>query len=631
MRKVQVMAISMPQDFEHALASMLNGESVVIDGAPGTGKSTLLRAFMEVNDALPDSQRKRVLPVALLGRAADGISGLTIDSAFNFDPFMTLGDVLPGGSWDISGAEMLLSLVEALVIDDAHNLNTELLLMMSVALQRVRKNNEPFGGVQLIAAGELAGSDSPLGSMVQEPEPDPERYVFLSFDGASFNVSYHVIRVHAVVVERGQFVADFGTWLNPMSDLGQFGLDNDVPPGGVALAPRLEDFWPLLLRQAAGGIVVGDRLEMAQDAGRYQARGLDMELGDSIDAEALDIVVEGSDVVERAHSMALDFLSGDVDIPYVRPVPDASDTQEGALFQPFWAPAAPLKLDQTRATDSDNAWAAFSGSGVEVGDQHALQQTALRLSSWGMSRGVWTKRAEEEVRKRAIMTGLTQVSLPEGEEQTIDIAALLSPGMRVVFTGCREAISFYDGEEQLISACESCGLIFEDSVSEITCDVLVAWDPASMSRKARTARELGIPIVSFADFEDWHRYYTGSPYETFFADILEEGHQVAFHGPIVINGMHVTDGARMAHLCDELGLVYSPEIPISLCDALITDDVNAGAHDTPHIPVDAFGAWVNREFASKGQFFTEDFFIPADITALYGPDELLSKIDESKA
>lgn len=625
------MAISMPQDFEHALASMLNGESVVIDGAPGTGKSTLLRTFMEVNDALPDSQRKRVLPVALLGRAANGISGLTIDSAFNFDPFMTLDDVLPGGSWNINSAKLLLSLIDTLIIDDAHNLSTELLVMMSVALQRVRKNSEPFGGVQLIAAGELAGSDSPLGSLVQEPEPDPERYVFLSFDGVSFNVSYHVVRVHAVVVERGQIVADFGTWLNPMSDLGQFGLDNEVPPGGVAIAPQLEDFWPLLLRQAAGGIVVGDRLEMAQDAGRYQARGLDMELGDGIDAEALDIVVEGSDVIERAHSMALDFLSGDVEIPYVRPVPDASDTQEGALFQPFWAPAAPLKLDQTRATDSDNAWAAFSGSGVEVSDQRMLQQTALRLSSWGMSRGVWTKRAEEEVRKRAIMTGLTQVSLPEGEEQNIDIAALLSPGIRVVFTGCREAISFYDGEEQLISACDSCGLIFEDSVSATTCDVLVAWDPASMSRKARTARELGIPIVSFADFEDWYRYYTGSPYETFLADILEEGHQVAFRGPIVINGIHITDGARMAYLCDELGLVYSPEIPISLCDALITDDLTASQYGIPLIPVDAFGAWVNREFASKGQFFTEDFFIPADITALYGPDDLLSKIDESKA
>ncbi len=631
MRKVQVMAISMPQDFEHALTLMYNGESVVIDGAPGTGKSTLLRTFMEANDALPDNLRKRVLPVALLEPAASGISGLTIDSAFNFDPFMTLGDVLPGGSWDINDAKLLLSLAETLIIDDAHNLNTELLLMMSVALQRVRKNNEPFGGVQLIAAGELAGPDSPLEMMLEEARQDPERYVFLSFDGVSFNVSYHVVRVHAVVVERGQVVADFGTWLNPMSDLGQFGLDNEVPPGGVAIAPQLEDFWPLLLRQAAGGIVVGDRLEMAQDAGRYQARGLDMELGDGIDAEALDIIIEGSDVIERAHSMALDFLSGDVEIPYVRPVPDASDTQEGALFQPFWAPAVPLKLDQTRATDSDNAWAAFSGSGVEVGDQRMLQQTALRLSSWGMSRGVWTKRAEEEVRKRAIMTGLTQVSLPEGEEQNIDIAALLSPGIRVVFTGCREAISFYDGEEQLITACESCGLIFEDSVSATTCDVLVAWDPASMSRKARTARELGIPIVSFADFEDWHRYYTGSPYETFLADILEEGHQVAFRGSIVINGIHVTAGARMADLCDELGLVYSPETPIALCDALITDDLTASQYGIPLIPVDAFGAWVNREFASKGQFFTEDFFIPADITALYGPDDLLSKIDESKA
>ncbi|WP_143109687.1 hypothetical protein [Corynebacterium sp. NML130628] len=223
------------------------------------------------------------------------------------------------------------------------------------------------------------------------------------------------------------------------------------------------------------------------------------------------------------------------------------------------------------------------------------------------------------------------MSLPEGEDDNIDIPALLSPGTRVVFTGCREAISIYDGEAQLISACESCGLIFENSVSETTCDALVAWDPASMSRKARTARELGIPIITFADFEHWYGYYTGDPFQTFLADILEKGNQVAFRGSIVINGIHVTDGARMAYLCDEIGLVYSPEMPIALCDALITDDVNFGPHDTPHIPVEAFGAWMNREFASKGQFFTEDFFIPADITALYGPDELLAKIDESKA
>ncbi|OIR44005.1 AAA family ATPase [Corynebacterium sp. NML130628] len=332
------MDISMPQDAQHALALMLKGESVVIDGGHGTGKSTLLRTFMEANDALPDSLRKRVLSVALLGLAADGIGGMTIDSAFNFDPFMTLDDVLPGGSWDIDSAKLLLSLVETLIIDDADNVNTELLLMMSVALQRVHKNSEAFGGVQLIAAGDFGGSHSPQVVPREEHGQDPERYVFLSFDGVNFNVSYHVSRVHAVVVERGEIVADFGTRINPMSDLGQFGLENEVPEGGLALAPRLEDFWPLLLRQAAGGIVVGDRLEMAQDAVRYQARGLDMGHEHGIDAEALDIVVEGSNVIGRAHSMALDFLSGDVEIPYVRPVPDASDTQEARSSSRFGRP-----------------------------------------------------------------------------------------------------------------------------------------------------------------------------------------------------------------------------------------------------------------------------------------------------
>lgn len=632
------MVFSMSQDAEYALALMHRGGRVVIDGEPESGKSALLRSFLDSNAAMPAELRRSVLAVAPLGEDAGSINGLTVNGAFHFDPLMTADDVLPGGSWDIEGAAPLLSTVETLVIDDANFLNSEHLQMINVALQRVHRNGEEFGGVQLIAAGDFEGACSPLSPGQYRTVRKPtQHYAFISFDGAMFTYTNRLIRLHAVIVERGEIVADFGTWLNPMSDLGNFGVANAVPPGGLAIAPSLENFWPLLRRQVAGSIVVGDHLEMAEDAGYYQARGLDMDLGGGIDAEDLDMVVEGDDVVERAHNMARAFLAGEVQVPPRKPAPATSQTKEGALFVPVWAPAAPLRLDQTRATDSDNAWAAFSGANVEVDDESRLAHVALMSASWAVSRGVWTSQSEQEVRSRAALAGLGDVCLPVVDVQELNVSELLTPGTQVVFTGRTSVCGEYGSDDFLTALCTACLLEYQTKVTEETCDVLIAHDPASMSGKAKDARNLGIPIIALSDFEAWvpqNALPLSDP-----AIVFREGNQVAFRGSLIINGVAVTHGARMRYLCSELGLIYKVDVSRTQCDALVTDRLDATdmkmerakQFGTPLITAEDFARWVNEQFEAKRVPFDDNFFIPVDVIALYGPDDLLAKIDESKA
>jgi DNA polymerase-3 subunit epsilon len=47
---------------------------------------------------------------------------------------------------------------------------------------------------------------------------------------------------------------------------------------------------------------------------------------------------------------------------------------------------------------------------------------------------------------------------------------------------------------------EKLGLIPTQSVTKKNCDVLVAQDKASMSGKAKKARDFGIPVISVDDF-----------------------------------------------------------------------------------------------------------------------------------
>ena len=138
-------------------------QNIFLTGKAGTGKTTLLKKIKEQSS-------KKIIVVAPTGVAAMNAKGTTINSLFQLPP----GSFFPG---DIdlqtlqSGIVSIKSLVselsysrdklslfnelELLVIDEVSMVRCDLLDVIDAILRAVRKNNAPFGGVQLLLIGDL--------------------------------------------------------------------------------------------------------------------------------------------------------------------------------------------------------------------------------------------------------------------------------------------------------------------------------------------------------------------------------------------------------------------------------------------------------------------------------------------
>ena len=138
--------------------------SVFLTGKAGTGKTTLLKEIIQTT-------HKNTVVVAPTGIAALNAGGVTIHSMFQL-PF---GGFLPDNSspqfTDSSKFESRLTLrrhfkmsglkkavirnMELLIIDEVSMLRADLLDAMDFMMQTVRKNNQAFGGVQVLFIGDL--------------------------------------------------------------------------------------------------------------------------------------------------------------------------------------------------------------------------------------------------------------------------------------------------------------------------------------------------------------------------------------------------------------------------------------------------------------------------------------------
>lgn len=459
------------------------------------------------------------------------------------------------------------------------------------------------------------------------PSQQTNRVVCLSFDGVSFGISEHIALIGVVIVQDGQVVAEFGSWINPMSDLGEFGLEHDIPAGGLALAPSLGDFWPLLRRQAAGGIVVGDRLAMLERAVRHQERGMAIDLGTGYDAEELDLHASGPDVMGRARELAAAVSAGRLPALRGQPVPPADRQAEGAVFLPGWAPPLPMRLDPAQATASDLAWAAMSGSAHRPVDPDEVHECGELLSAWAISRGCWNSQSRNDVAERLQRLGFPAGDLPAVAESAASIDELLAPGTRVAFTGRDKLLGAPADDARLTEICADRALVYKTGVSRTRCDVLVARDIASMSRKAQNAREFGKPIIAQSDFEDWYRSTAQrrttpprpKPVATSTSpadvddrlkaradEVLGDGTRVAFRGSTIVDGMLYPHGDRLRDLCVVLGLEYKQAVTKTRCDVLVTDDFEvddgktglAKRYDKPMIATADFATWASKRLAA---------------------------------
>lgn len=142
--------VEKPEDFkithetELILGLMENTrQNIFLTGKAGTGKSTLLRYFRSTTS-------KRHAVVAPTGIAAINVQGQTIHSFFGFKVGVTLDTVR------YANAEKLKVLrnLDTLIIDEISMVRADLLDCIDKSLRMNRRNNEVFGGVQIIAIGD---------------------------------------------------------------------------------------------------------------------------------------------------------------------------------------------------------------------------------------------------------------------------------------------------------------------------------------------------------------------------------------------------------------------------------------------------------------------------------------------
>ncbi|MCB0687453.1 MAG: AAA family ATPase [Saprospiraceae bacterium] len=132
------------EEFQETLDLLENtNESVFLTGKAGTGKSTLLQLFRRTT-------QKKVVVLAPTGVAALNVGGQTIHSFFGFAPrLLTENDLIKRKDL------RLLRSLEVLVIDEISMVRADLLDNIDFVLRHARRNESPFGQVQLLVVGDL--------------------------------------------------------------------------------------------------------------------------------------------------------------------------------------------------------------------------------------------------------------------------------------------------------------------------------------------------------------------------------------------------------------------------------------------------------------------------------------------
>lgn len=128
---------------------MLAGESVLLTGPAGTGKTYVLNQFIR----LAKAEGKHVSVTATTGLAATHLGGTTIHSWAGIG----VHDELPSGYAEhlAKGRREIIEKTDVLVIDEISMLHDFRLDMVDIALRLVRKKDEPFGGIQVIMSGDF--------------------------------------------------------------------------------------------------------------------------------------------------------------------------------------------------------------------------------------------------------------------------------------------------------------------------------------------------------------------------------------------------------------------------------------------------------------------------------------------
>ena len=165
--------------------------NLFLTGKAGTGKTTFLRR-------LKTESSKRIIVVAPTGIAAINAEGATIHSFFqlSFAPF------IPDAQYKTKEQQyrfskqkiQVIQNIDTLIIDEISMVRADLLDAVDSVLRRFRKNQQPFGGVQMVMIGDL-------GQLAPVAKDDEWQLLSRYYDTPYFFSSLALKRTRYAIVE----------------------------------------------------------------------------------------------------------------------------------------------------------------------------------------------------------------------------------------------------------------------------------------------------------------------------------------------------------------------------------------------------------------------------------------------
>ena len=165
--------------------------NLFLTGKAGTGKTTFLRR-------LKTESSKRIIVVAPTGIAAINAEGATIHSFFqlSFAPF------IPDAHYKTKEQQyrfskqkiQVIQNIDTLIIDEISMVRADLLDAVDSVLRRFRKNQQPFGGVQMVMIGDL-------GQLAPVAKDDEWQLLSRYYDTPYFFSSLALKRTRYAIVE----------------------------------------------------------------------------------------------------------------------------------------------------------------------------------------------------------------------------------------------------------------------------------------------------------------------------------------------------------------------------------------------------------------------------------------------
>jgi len=388
------------------------------------------------------------------------------------------------------------------------------------------------------------------------PSDDLE-YVAFDVETTGFNKNDRIVEIGLVTFKNGQLLEEWSTLLNPQRDVGKSNI-HGITASMVSTAPLFEEVVNDIFRIINGRVLVAhqfsfdarmlaqelNRLDVDGDLGKgfctlIASRNLLPGTADSLAAtcDALDIeTIDAHSALGDARMTMKIFgkLSEDgqevikARVNYNKNLNPARVLQREAFKRVPDDAIERIKAFTKKIPfpTSDERFVAYLLLlNMAMQDLVISKEEEAELNHWADDLGVST--AQVETLHRGYLASFIQAALRDGvitmqEREMIELVAnalhlpveipdspqliqanqdSLSVGKRVCFTG--EAFGLSGSTIQrsdLEALAAKVGLHPVKDVTKKGCDILVAADEATMSGKAKKAKEWGIPVISVEKF-----------------------------------------------------------------------------------------------------------------------------------